>query len=149
MILEAILGTAVAAYVVEQVMRKKSNDRKEMVDFAVAVMEEGIAYAEENMRVRKREAAHNAGLAIKKLPVEESKDPIKVERFFNSAMKPIRDITHDMAKKYIIDTVTKIGNKDLLKMINVNTIDDAIRLRIVAAKIQIVDPLRPYFFKFL
>lgn len=149
MALEILIAIAIVLAVVYVVKTDKKTQKKEDLDFAVAIVEEGIAYAEENMRIQKREAAHNTGIALRKQPPEDSKDPIKAERFFNSSMKPVRDMTHDMARKYILDTVEKIKSDNLRKMINSNTIDSAIKLRIVAAKIQIVDPLRPYFYKFL
>jgi len=149
----AVTGAFAGYYIINKMKINSGANKKDALDYAVAVMEEGIAYAEEEMKILKREAAHNAGVGLKKLPVEDTKDAIKFDKFFTDALRPVREMTHDKARKYILENVSKLSDPKIKvlvqKMINVNTIDLAIKLRIIAAKIQIVDPLKPYFYKFI
>jgi hypothetical protein len=128
----------------------KESKKKEILDYAIALVEEGIAYSEEKNKYNKTEAAHNAGLALRKQPVEVTKDPIASTRFFNSAMAPQREICHNNAKNYIIESVNKIKNeemKEAVRKIFENTVDDAIRLRISAAKMGTLDPIKPLLYR--
>lgn len=129
---------------------RKESKKKELLDYSIALIEEGIAFSEEKHKMNKVEAAHNAGLSLKKQPVESTKDPIFCTRFFNTAMAPQRELCHATAKDYILSTVNNMSNKamkdSVLKMLN-GTIDDAIKMRIAAAKMGTLDPVKPLLYR--
>lgn len=145
----SILALAII-YLAKILYDRKENKKKEILDYAIALVEEGIAYSEERNKYNKTEAAHNAGLALRKQPVEVTKDPIASTRFFNSAMTPQREICHNNAKDYIFNSINKIKNEKLRESVRalfIDTIDDAIKLRIAAAKMGTLDPIKPLLYR--
>lgn len=128
----------------------KEARRKELLDLGLALIEEGIAYSEEKNKFNKVEAAHNAGLALKKQPVEVTKDPIASTRFFQSAMIPQRQISHNTAKDYIMKSIASTKDETIkqgLRTMIEPVLDDAISMRIAAAKMGTLDPIKPLLYR--
>jgi hypothetical protein len=138
------------AFIVKTVRRSKQERKKEILDFSIALIEEGIVYAEENFKLLKLEAAQNVHKSIKSGPIEISKDPVAITKSFNTSMEPVRQMTHNAARKYILDSANKIVNKKFRNQILdaiTPDIDQAIKMRITAAKMGSVDPLKPLLYR--
>jgi hypothetical protein len=129
---------------------RREAKKKEVFDLALSIIEEGIAFSEEKNKFNKVEAAHNAGLALKKQPVEVTKDPIASTRFFQTAMIPQRQICHNNAKEYILSSIKSMKNEEMKKSLSAlldGVLDDAIKMRIMAAKMGNLDPVKPLLYR--
>jgi hypothetical protein len=144
------LAVIALAIIIKVVHETKEYNKKKILDFAIGLIEEGISYSEEKNKMMKREAAANAGKALQKQPVEVTKDQVSVDKFFTSAMVPVRQIAHDTARDYILSSVEKLPSgkfKNVVQKIYKDCLDHAINMRISAAKMGIQDPLRPMFYR--
>lgn len=148
MVLSAILVLVVL--LIFKGSEKREKRKKEILDYAIALIEEGIAYSETETKIAKIEAAHNAGTALKKEPVAISKDPIAATRYLNAAMEPMRTICHEKARHYILTIISSLKDKDMKKGIIKaigGDIDLIIKLRIIASKIGNIDPVKPIVYR--
>ena len=138
-------------YVLRHLRELKTAKIQTAVDYAIALVEEGVAYSEDRNRLTKRECATNAGKALKKEPVEVLKDPILVEQYMQKLLQPIRDIAHNMAREHILKSAELIRDKNLCarvaKILNQSSVDDAIKFIIAGRKVGLADPLKTYFYK--
>lgn len=147
----ALSVLALAIVYLQKIMYdRKESRKKELLDYAIALVEEGIAYSEEKNKMNKVEAAHNAGLSLKKQPVESTKDPIFCTRFFQAAMGPQREICHSNAKDYILKSVNSMKDESMKKRVLAmfdGVLDEAIKMRIAAAKMGTLDPVKPLLYR--
>ena len=150
-IIEASAVVFIALFFIQRCVRERRDYRMtKIIDFCVGLTEEGIAYSEDKNRIPKREAATNIGKAVQKLPVEQVKDQVQVDKFFQAGMVPIRQIAHDIARQYIMESIQRMPDgwlKESVGKVMSKCVDDGIRMRIAAAKMLINDPLRPLFYR--
>ena len=150
--LEAI-GVVVLAvtYIVNRLKETKDVKVKTVLDLAIATVEEGVAFSEHANRLKKRETAINIGKQLKKEAVEMTKDPIRVERYMQDGLKPIRDIAHSDARNYIIKAVESIKDSGLkgsvAKLLNNKTIDQAINMQVHGPKCGVQEPLKSFLYR--
>jgi len=141
----------VVFYVIKHLKEWKQSKVQTAVDYAVALVEEGVAFSEDRNRLTKRECAVNAGKALKKESVEILKDPIQVEKYMQNLLQPIRDVAHNTAKTHILQAAEEIADEGLragvTKVLNQNSVDDAIHFIIAGRKVGLMDPLKTYFYK--
>ena len=140
------------AYVISIVKKIRDQKNQTVLDFASALIDEGIAFSEDANRVLKREAASEAGKALRKESVELTKDPVKVEKYLQAALAPAREIAHSSARSYIESAINKVKDKTLqagVKNIlgNKTMLDSAIKMRISGPKCGIGDPLKALLYR--
>lgn len=147
-VLSAVL--ALVTLLILKGLEAREKKKKEILDYTIALVEEGIAYSESETKNAKVEAAHNAGTALKKEPVAVSKDPIAATRYLNAAMEPMRTLCHEKARQYILSVASSLRDsgmkKGVMKAIG-NDIDLIIKLRIIASKIGNIDPVKPIVYR--
>ncbi len=150
-IVETLSLLALAVTAVRYFFMYRSNSQKqEIMEFATALVEEGIAYSEEKNKFNKVEAAHNSGNALKKQPVEVTKDPIQSTKFFQAGMDPIRQIAHTNAKEYILVAIKNMKDRKManeMTRVLIPSIDEAIKMRIISAKLGITESIKPLIYR--
>ena len=134
---------ALATYIANSIKKFRDMNKKELIELACKVIEEGVVTAELHMADAKHEAALQAGVDIRKGPAEIVKNPIETNRVIQAALKPVRKQAHEMAASYISDIVVK--NKKLSKILSPETISQAISLAIKAPKTGGFSPLISLF----
>jgi len=156
-----MLAVAVAVILVAVVLAvatylDRQDKFKEMaLSMAAGVVEEGIAVSEIQTLAIKREAVFEATKAWQKKAPEVMKNQVEADKFLQAAMVPAREIAHTTARNHIGSTVAAMPNSRLKSAIkrmlyhDSNTIDQVIKIRIVSAKINIPDPVKPFLYRFL
>ena len=153
--MEALAILVVAAVMAWAVVLDRRDKRRELkLSLLVGIIDEGVAVAEIGSVAIKREAVFNAARSWQKQPPEDAKNQIKGDKFMHDALKPAREIAHQMAKGHIYKTIYGLCDGDvksaLQNLVAVRgVLDDCIRMRIICAKINIPDPLRPFLYRFL
>ena len=147
----ASIALLVIVYLVNVFKNFKEKKTQTSLDFAASLIEEAIAETEHKTYTMKREAASEAGKALRKQPVDVTKDPIKVEKYLQQALAPVREIAHNMAKDYIIKSIDNIKSssvrQSVKKLITNKTIDQAIKMRVAGPKCGVSDPLKAFFYR--
>ena len=133
-----LIAAAILVMAVLRIMQARDRKNEALVNMANVVIEEGISWSEHINKYVKMEAAHQLGKQLKKSPVETLKDPVEIHRITVEGLKPVRQIAHDTAKKYVLDAIESFPvasiKADLKKMVNPSNIDNLIDMRIAGAK---------------
>ena len=138
--------------VIDTRKKQAEADKQNILNYACALVEEGIAYVEAEMRLQKREAATNAGALLKKEDVRVMKDPILVEAFLQKALSPVRQLCEDMATKKIMDGLKEIKEPQLYNGVSrilsdPEKIHKAIAMFLAGRKVGVNDPLKTFFYR--
>lgn len=134
-----------AIYLSKIIYDVKLTNKKKVIAYVSSLVDEAIASTEEQFKHMKVEAAHKAGMALRQQPVEITKDPIKSNEYFQAGMKPVREMCHDNAKKYITASMGYLKDgkfKSTVQAMILPCIDDAIKMKIIGAKLGLADPIQ-------
>lgn len=156
MLAVAVAVTLVAVVLAVTTYLDRQDKFKEMaLSLAAGMVEEGIAVSEIKTLPIKREAVINATKVWQKKAPEVLKDQIQAEKFLQDSMMPARDIAHTTARNHIGATLAGMPNSKLKAAVkrmlyhDETTLDQVIKIRIIAAKINIADPVKPFLYRYL